>query len=285
MTDQNRVDTVRKREQQRLAQRYGSREATWIVRALFEHVMGWSSTDLVLKSAYELTDYTVSRLDEMTDRIAAGEPVQYVTGTAPFYGLDFHVTPAVLIPRPETAELVDRIVDDMKGRSDLHVLDCGTGSGCIAIALARTLPFSHVTAIDSQPEAVKIAKENAAALRVNVDIHRADIFALPASDDAIYDMIVSNPPYISENEKATIDDNVLLHEPHTALFVPDNDPLVFYRAIAGYAIHALKPGGRLYFEINPLFADDMRRLLSAFDDVTITRDSQGRLRFASATRP
>lgn len=285
MSKANRVDTVKAREQQRLAPRYGNREAGWIVRALFEDVMGWSPTELVLKGDYELTDHTVNRLDAMTGRIEAGEPVQYVTGTAPFYGLTFRVTPAVLIPRPETAELVDMIADEMKGRADLRVLDCGTGSGCIAIALARTLTFPRITAIDKSSDAIEVARYNAAALRVNVDIHAGDILSLPESDEGIYDVIVSNPPYIAEREKAGMDDNVLQHEPHTALFVPDDDPLVFYRAIAAYALHALSHGGRLYFEINPLFADGVRRLLAPFGDVSITRDSQGRLRFASATRP
>lgn len=284
MDNNNRVDNVKSRGQQRLAGRYGDREAMWIMRAIFEDVMGWTSTDLVMKSDYELNDYTVRKIDDIVSRVAAGEPVQYVTGKAPFYGLTFYVTPDVLIPRPETAQLVDMIVNEMGARRDLAVLDCGTGSGCIAIALARNLPFASVTAIDKSPAAIEVAAKNAVELKVNVNFELADMMSMPASDTDVYDIIVSNPPYIAEYEKAAMDDNVLLHEPAMALFVPDDDPLRFYRAVAGYASHALKPGGRLYFEINPLFVDDMRRLLSSFDDVMFTRDAQGNMRFASATK-
>lgn len=284
MDNNNRVDNVKSRGQQRLAGRYGDREAMWIMRAIFEDVMGWTSTDLVMKSDYELNDYTARKIDDIISRVAAGEPVQYVTGKAPFYGLTFNVTPDVLIPRPETAQLVDMIVNEMGARRDLAVLDCGTGSGCIAIALARNLPFASVTAIDKSPAAIEVAAKNAAELKVNVNFELADMMLMPASDTDVYDIIVSNPPYIAEYEKAAMDDNVLLHEPAMALFVPDDDPLRFYRAVTEYASHALKPGGRLYFEINPLFVDDMRRLLSSFDDVMFTRDAQGNMRFASATK-
>lgn len=284
MDNNNRVDSVKSRGQQRLAGRYGDREAMWIMRAIFEDVMGWTSTDLVMKSDYELNDYTARKIDDIVSRVAAGEPVQYVTGKAPFYGLTFNVTPDVLIPRPETAQLVDMIVNEMGARRDLAVLDCGTGSGCIAIALARNLPFASVTAIDKSPAAIEVAAKNAAELKVNVNFELADMMSMPASDTDVYDIIVSNPPYIAEYEKAAMDDNVLLHEPAMALFVPDDDPLRFYRAVAGYASHALKPGGRLYFEINPLYVDDMHRLLSSFDNVSITRDAQGNMRFASATK-
>lgn len=281
----NKVGTIRLGLQHKLAPLYGDREAAWMVRAVFEDVMGWTSTDLILKSDYELNDYTAAKITGMIDRVAAGEPVQYVTGLAPFYGLTFKVGPDVLIPRPETAQLVDMIVSDWRGRSDLDVLDCGTGSGCIAIALARNLSFARVTAIDKSTGAVSMARDNAKSLNVNVDVECADMLSLPPADADCYDIIVSNPPYIAEHEKAAMDDNVLLHEPAMALFVPDSDPLMFYRAVAVYASHALRPGGKLYFEINPLYAADMCRLLAGFDDVTVVLDNQGRKRFATATKP
>jgi len=280
-----RVDSVKSREQQRLASVYGDREAGWIIRAIMEDMMGWSQTDLVMKADYILNPYTVDRIGGMVDRVVGGEPVQYVTGKAPFYGMTFRVTPAVLIPRPETAQLVDMIVGEMSGRNDLRVLDCGTGSGCIAVALARNLPFSHVTAIDLSVQALAVARENASKLKVKVDFREADMLRLPDSDESCYDVIVSNPPYIAEKERVSMDVNVLGHEPSMALFVPDEDPLRFYRTLTRYAFHALIPGGRLYFEINPLFVDGMRKLLVDFSDVSLERDSQGHVRFASATRP
>ncbi len=282
----NKVKDLRVRWQRQLATRYGDREAGWIVRSLLEDTMGWTSTDIVLRGDYEFSDYTVRKLDAMTERIAGGEPVQYVTGLAPFYGLMFRVTPDVLIPRPETAALVDMIVSDAAGRRDMRVLDCGTGSGCIAIALARNLPFASVTAIDISASALEVARTNGNNLGVRIDFRQADILSLPASDHSCYDIIVSNPPYIAEHERPSMESHVLDHEPSVALFVPDDDPLRFYNAAAGYARHALTPGGRLYFEINPLYADRLERMLCRdFINVSITRDSHGKQRYASAVRP
>lgn len=268
-----------------LSKVYGDREARWIVRALLEDVMGWNSTDLVLKDDYEFLPHTYHKLLEMASRVASGEPVQYVTGCAPFYGMTFHVTPSVLIPRPETAQLVDFIIADYSSRQDLQVLDCGTGSGCIAIALARNLPFSQVTAIDISADALTVARANAHDLKVRINFEQQDILTLPGIlQDSTYDIIVSNPPYIADSERRDMSDNVLLHEPHQALFVPDDDPVKFYRAIAQYALTALKDGGRLYFEINPLYVKETKNLLTEFDDVTVQRDNQGRERFIIATK-
>ncbi len=284
--ENNKVAAVSRRIIDVLRPVVGEREASWINRALFEATMGWRPVDLVLKSDYELTPFTAGRIMEMAGRVAKGEPVQYVTGTAPFEGHSFKVEPGVLIPRPETAEMVDMIVKEWGGRCDLSVLDCGTGSGCIAISLARALPFAAVTAIDISSDALRVAEENARALKVNVNIERQDILALTAGDGEgeLYDIIVSNPPYVLDSEKHDMEANVLDYEPHLALFVPDDDPLRFYRPIARYARWALRKGGKLYFEINPLCVDQMKALLKDFDDVVVTRDSQGRERFIQATR-
>ena len=284
MNDQKKVSEVKIEAVRLLEHRYGAREAAWIVRVIFEDVMGWSVTDLVTRGDYELNDYTADKIIDMARRVNNGEPVQYVTGNACFYGMTFKVTPSVLIPRPETAELVDMIVKDRGDRRDLRVLDCGTGSGCIAVALARNLPFSLVEAIDIDGDALAVARDNAARLKARVDFREADMLSLPSSDSQRYDIIVSNPPYIADRERVDMDANVLDHEPHKALFVPDDDPVKFYRAVAGYASHALVPGGMLYFEINPLFVEQMRQILTDFDDVDITRDSQGALRFAIARK-
>ncbi|MCM1450265.1 MAG: peptide chain release factor N(5)-glutamine methyltransferase [Clostridiales bacterium] len=286
MKPENKVKNVKLREQQALVPLYGDREAGWIVRALIEDVMGWSTTDIILNGEYELNDYTVERLDKMTSRVTAGEPVQYVTGIAPFYGMQFKVNPAVLIPRPETAELVDLIVKDYGTCSDLSVLDCGTGSGCIAIALARNLPFAQVVAIDKSTAALEVARDNASRLKVKVDFREFDILSLPAlTDESRYDIIVSNPPYIARHEEESMSSTVKDYEPSMALFVPDDDPLRFYHPILEYATYALKPGGKLYFEINPLYVEPLMNMLSSFDDTESLRDSQGNTRFVTARRP
>ena len=199
--------------------------------------------------------------------------------------MDLKVDRSVLIPRHETEELVDLIVDGNKGRQDLRVLDIGTGSGAIAIALSRNLPFAHVTAIDISEAALKIARENARALHADIDFIRQDVFTWQPAPES-FDIIVSNPPYIANSEKAAMDSNVLDYEPHSALFVPDSEPLIFYSRIATIAIGALAGGGRLYFEINPLFAADLVRMLGAegFRDIEVHKDISRRDRFISCSK-
>ena len=193
------------------------------------------------------------------------------------------MTPAVLIPRPETEQLVDLIVNENKA-SDLRVLDMGTGSGCIAISLARALKFACVDALDVSREALAIARENAAALKVKVRFFEHDML-LP-QPAATYDIIVSNPPYICWSERESMDDNVKEYEPAQALFVPDDDPLLFYKSIVRYASQSLESGGRLYLEINQRFGEEMKNLLkgSGFTEVRIIQDSFGKVRFAAAVR-
>lgn len=245
----------------------------------------WKKVDLAVHLADDISDYMLGKLNGVTDRLIAGEPIQYIMGYADFYGLRFTVRPGVLIPRPETAELVDMIAGDSGNRQDLRVLDICTGSGCIAIALARNLPFADVTAIDLSDEALETARENAKELHARVDFVKADALRLEPDSAPLYDIIVSNPPYIPEEEKAAMAPNVLLHEPAMALFVPDDDPLRFYTAISAYAAKALKPGGRLYYEINPRFAEKLVNEMKAagWRNVRATRDSFGHYRFISAT--
>lgn len=271
---------------QRLAPHYGPGEAAALMREIFLRVKGYNPVDIVLKADMEVSDYLVDKVNKITERLLLDEPVQYIFGVAHFYGMDFKVSPAVLIPRPETAELVDIIVNDFKGKQDLHVFDICTGSGVIAIALARNLPFSVVEAIDISDEALSIASENSSKLKTKVRFAHRDALSLPIPDKPSFNIIVCNPPYISEKEKPAIEPNVLLYEPHDALFVPDSDPLVFYRAVARYALKALLPGGKLYFEINPLFSEELKKMLIAdgWTDVRIIRDSYGKLRFAEAIK-
>lgn len=263
----------------------GADEARSAADIIFEDVLGYDKVKRVTSGDRTLEDFTVAHVDDIVRRFAGGEPLQYVIGRARFYGLDFKVTPAVLIPRPETAGLVDEIVADADGRSDLRVLDCGTGSGCIAIALARNLRFPTVDAIDISDDALAIARENAVALGVKVNFMHGDMLALKTPSSPVYDIIVSNPPYICDMERSEMDSRVLDYEPSQALFVPDDDSLRFYRAVAAYAVKALKPSGRLYFEINPLYVSQLRTMLVAlgFGDVVVTRDYKGNYRFCAAS--
>lgn len=269
----------------RLTPIYGAGEAEAMVRLIFHSLKGWTTTDLAINFDMPVSDDLIKRCDAILRRLEKHEPLQYILGEAYFYGMNLHVDPSVLIPRPETAELVDMIVRDNPG-SDLKVLDIGTGSGAIAIALARNMRFPEVTAIDISPQALSTARRNAKDLKANVDFKEADVMTWTPEPHS-FDIIVSNPPYIPVEEKSDMDPNVLDHEPSAALFVPDDDPLKFYRRITVMARSALRPSGRLYFEINPRFADNMRELLekNGFTDVAITRDSQNRERFASAEKP
>ncbi|MDE6353269.1 MAG: peptide chain release factor N(5)-glutamine methyltransferase [Muribaculaceae bacterium] len=243
-------------------------------------------TDILVRGDDEASEFVIQQTEQAVDKVLNGEPVQYIFGKAHFYGLIVNVSPATLIPRPETAELVDLIVDKYKGKSDLRVFDIATGSGCIAVALARNLPFSQVDAIDISEKALEVAKSNNELLRTKVNFCEGDILALNQPTSPIYDIIVSNPPYIARREANEMSSVVLDHEPDIALFVPDDDPLKFYKPISKYAIDALKPGGTIYFEINPLFADDLKKFMLAqsWKSVDIVRDMQRNNRFIIATR-
>lgn len=261
-------------------------EAEAAARIIFEDVAGYTKVFIFANGDREITASMQERIGAVVDKVAAGMPVQYAVGKAFFMGNNFTVTPAVLIPRPETAGLVDMVVDDWQGRSDLHVLDIGTGSGCIAISLARALPFADVDGMDVSDDALAVARRNAVALKAKVDFEQSDILrAVPWAE--AYDIIVSNPPYVTEQEAKDMTADVLDHEPHRALFVPDGDPLVFYKAIASYARKALKRGGKLYLEINQHFPKKMSELLSGcgFTDVAVLRDYKGNYRYATAKQP
>ena len=257
-------------------------EARAMARVIFEDVLGMPPVKVVLNRDVVLEPETVERVNGIVERVVAGEPLQYVLGSARFMGMTFKVTPATLIPRPETAELVDMIVKDCGRRDNLRVLDVGTGSGCIAISLARALSYPEVKAIDISDEALAVARENAQSLKVGIDFRHADALTLSTDEKGIFDIIVSNPPYVADSEAAHMLPRVLDYEPHSALFVPDSDPLRFYRAISEFAVKSLTDDGALYFEINPLFANDMRSMLSAqgWREIDIIRDFRGKERFA-----
>lgn len=266
-----------------LAPAYEPSEGRWLMRIILEHFKGWSQADLLLNGDREVDTNLCELINPIIARMLTHEPIQYILGETYWHGLTLKVTPAVLIPREETSELVDIITDENKD-SDLKVLDVCTGSGCIAIALARTLPFADVTAIDISADALTVARENATLCKTKIHYLQADALqSLPLSD-ASFDIIVSNPPYIAHSEKRTMESNVLDYEPHTALFVPDNDPLRFYKAISADASRLINPGGRLYYEINPLYAVELADMLKAdgWRDVTVLKDIHGKNRFISA---
>ena len=281
MTLREKVNDVKRR----LASRFSAEEAEAMARVIFDHLLDYSPVDIVIHASREITDYTCQRADSIVGRVLADEPLQYVIGEARFYGCRLKVTPDVLIPRPETEELVDIIIDRHRDATDLRVLDIATGSGCIAVALARNLRFPSVEALDISAKALNIAKENAKSLKANVAFRQSDILALPTAHDE-YDIIVSNPPYVLESERANMAANVLLHEPAIALFVPDSDPLRFYRPIIDFSAEALKKGGCLYLEINPLCAKELRRSAeqAGFRNVEIIKDMARHDRFLTARK-
>lgn len=268
-----------------LAAHYPAGEIDAFIRIIFEKLMRYSAVDLAMHASDTLPEPVARKIDDITARLIEREPIQYILDDAYFYGLHFHVSRGTFIPRPETERLVDMVAGENTA-SDLQVLDIGTGCGCIAIALARTLKFPMVTATDISATALEVARRNALELKAHVGFKQADILATPTPSNPTYDIIVSNPPYIAISEREAMDRNVLDYEPHEALFVGDDNPLLFYKAIAAYAIAALKKGGRLYLEINPRFASDVERLLDAtgFTAIDTERDYTGKLRFTTATR-
>lgn len=270
--------------ERRLEPAVGQGEARAMAHIIIETVKGYKPVEVAMNRRRELLDETVDNIHRIVGRVLEGEPLQYVLGTARFAGRDFEVTPATLIPRPETSQLVDFIAKEYDGRPDLRVLDIGTGSGCIAVTLAAVLPFAKVTALDISPEALDVARRNAARYHVKVDFVQADILNYAVKDS--FDIIVSNPPYVLESERKDMDARVVDHEPASALFVPDSDPLRFYRPIGRLAAGSLAPGGSLWLEINPLCVDALRAMLAAdgFASVDVIRDYRGVNRFICAKR-
>lgn len=260
-----------------------SGEATAMARLIFHSLKGWDATAIFSHYDDPLSPFILGRIDDILKRAAANEPIQYILGRGRFYGMDLEVNQFTLIPRPETEELVDIIIKREGKTPDLRVLDIGTGSGAIALALARNLMFPSITAIDVSPEAIATAERNAERLHAKIDFRQADVFYFSPQKNS-FDIIVSNPPYITDSEKSSMEPNVLDYEPHYALFVSDSDPIVFYRRIADMGRYALSPGGRVYFEINPRFALNLETLLRElkYSDIDIHPDICGRSRFISA---
>lgn len=281
-------NTINKLKQS-LSPLYDSREMKAIIALLFEEVCGLSRLDMLMNPNIVLSEEKSEILSCYAEMLAEGVPVQQVLGYEYFLGKRFEVNPDVLIPRPETAELVDWIVSEAP--IGVNVLDVGTGSGCIAISLAALINNSRVFAYDLSTKALKTAILNAERLNIsNVTFVHKDIlesqnerFEHPNVDN--FDIIVSNPPYIMHKEKSEMSANVLDYEPHLALFVPDSDPLLFYRAIGNYGLKNLRHGGRLYFEINAALGRETCQLLESlgYRDIILRKDLNGLDRMISAT--
>ena len=260
-------------------------------RILISHITGLSTAQLLAEPNLQLTDAQQEWFDNATARLEKNEPLQHILGYSEFYGRKFKSDSRALVPRPETEELVEWIISMHNAQCTMHnlnILDIGTGTGCIALSLAKELTNSTITALDISEEALSLAKENANLLRVkNVKLVQGDILNhsslhIPYSS---FDIIVSNPPYVRECEKAEMEANVLDYDPHTALFVSDEDPLIFYRAIAEFALTHLAPNGALYFEINQYLGRETCDLLIAlgYKNVELRKDINDNPRMIKAT--
>ena len=273
------------RLRQSLTGLYGEGEAQAVALLVMEKVFGLTRTDIYCGKVRQISEDERTRFLNISQKLLRGVPVQYALGEADFLGRTFRVTPDVLVPRPETEELVQWATAVAEGQTNPHALDAGTGSGCIAVSLKLECPQAEVEAWDLSQEALAVASENAARLQADVRFVRQDMLA-PWPDDARYSLIVSNPPYIAEREKADMEQHVLDHEPHMALFVPDADPLLFYRALAQASVRHLQPGGWLLVEINRAYAQETAALFRSvgLEQVEIRRDAFGNERMVGGRR-
>ncbi|WP_321305987.1 peptide chain release factor N(5)-glutamine methyltransferase [Marinifilum fragile] len=264
---------------------YSSRESESIAYILLEELLNYSRTQIQLNKTEAIQDEQFEKIKEYIADLKENKPIQYVLGEADFYELKFKVNQHTLIPRPETEELVHAIINENKD-ANLNVLDIGTGSGCIPICLAKHLLNADVTSVDISSGAIKTAKENAKLNSVQVRFEERDILNWEAYEWEQLDIIVSNPPYVTNAEKEKMEKNVLDFEPHTALFVSDHDPLIFYRRIAELAQEYLKEGGKLYFEINESLGKEMSELMEqkGFYNIQVRKDINGKDRMMSAIK-
>ena len=292
---------------QQLQTRYPPEEIRCFVRLILTSVCGLSYTQQISCKDKQIPENEKQQIYTIVDRLRTMEPLQYILGETEFYSIPLKINPSVLIPRPETEELVDLILKSdfvkslrhsletgiipstQSSHSPFHILDIGTGSGCIAIALAKHIPYATVTAIDISDEALNTAKKNAQSNQIPVRFIQSDILnteKVMALFPEYFDLIVSNPPYVTTDEKTSLSANVLDYEPHIALFAPDNSPLLFYNVIAGFAKHKLSPFGMIFFEINPLSDTAIIDLLQkkGYPQTEIIRDLSGKNRFITVKK-
>ena len=252
---------------------------------IINHLRGYSKGEMIINRDKLFSTDEQQRVYDITQKLARYEPIQYILGETIFYGLPFAVSIGVLIPRFETEELVDLIISENRNSAQLEIIDFGTGSGCIAVSLKKNLPDSQVWACDLSEKALGIASKNAMSNNCEVHFFQYDILSDVLFDSPGFDILVSNPPYVTLKEKAFMPDNVLNHEPYEALFVPDNDPLLFYRAILEKSETLLKAGGRVYFEINEAYGQEMLALMGSFGpESLIINDINGKARIAKGRK-
>ena len=264
---------------------YDSREADQVLLILAEENLSHYNKLNFRDFNFSLNKKDVETLSLGIQRLINGEPIQYIVGKAWFYDMEFKVNSSVLIPRPETEELVHWIIQDWKNKK-VNVLDIGTGSGCIPLALANNLDLAEVDAIDVSEEALQLAKLVGAELALDVNFRSINILDSEQREElGTYDVIVSNPPYIPNNERSEMNNRVLNYEPHLALFVDNEDPLIFYKEIIDFALSHLNTGGKLYFECNEFNAEKVKALLvgHGFEDVELRLDLQGKNRMIRAS--
>jgi len=267
---------------------YDSNEAKALFSIAAEQVLALSSAKLIMQKDIDISFINMQKLLSILNDLQIGKPIQHILEEAHFYGAVFKVNEQVLIPRPETEELVDWIISDNNSQFSantdhkISILDIGTGSGCIPITLKKHLPKAEVATLDVSASAIAVAKENAEQINVRIKFIEADILTFKSEEK--FDIIVSNPPYIRDLEKADMHNNVLVYEPHLALFVRDENPLIFYKAIADFARTNLKPTGQLYFEINEYLGNETIEMLAAkgFIDIELRQDMQGKDRMVRA---
>ncbi|MDD6641462.1 MAG: peptide chain release factor N(5)-glutamine methyltransferase [Bacteroidales bacterium] len=278
------MQSVRHQIEKELSGFYPQGELKVLVRMLLQQVAGWSLVDMLTHNDLTLTAAQQMLIADAVNRLKRYEPIQYILGAAEFDGMRLVVDARALIPRPETEELVLLLAETLS--PDASVLDIGTGSGCIAVALAHRLPQAQVSAYDVSPDALALAAENARNQGVKIDFRQVDILHDAPADAPVFDAIVSNPPYVTDSERASMEANVLDYEPALALFVPDDDPLLFYRAIADFAWTHLSIGGRLFFEINHRFGAEIVMMLrhKGFANCAVQHDAFGKERFVVAQK-
>jgi release factor glutamine methyltransferase len=267
---------------------YQPQELESITLLVISEICDLSKAKIKAFPAQELSQQQTERLNHALSLLKTGEPMQYVLGVTEFYGLPFYVNPSVLIPRPETEELVEWALASVNDQSAAgRIIDIGTGSGCIAISLKKNLPGFTVSAIDISAEALNTAKQNAKLNDVDIQFIEADILNFTAQISQLKSqIIISNPPYVTLHDKSLMHTNVTDFEPHTALFVPENDPLIFYKAIADYAVNNLSPNGLLFFEINESLGNETVQLLTdkGFKNIELRKDISGRDRMVKCHR-
>ncbi len=281
----NTISALRDFYHRELKRKYPGSEADAIFRVVVQHFLNIPYSEIPMRMEDRLNQSDVLRIYDACKEILTGRPIQYVLGETFFYGLRILVNAHVLIPRPETEELVDLIIRE--NPSMKTALDIGTGSGCIALALASKLKAANIEGCDVSAEALSRAKENAHLNKLQVIFFEKDILQENALEKKSYDLFVSNPPYVLQSEKSTLLENVLNHEPHNALFVPDNDAVVFYRRIIELCGRHLNAAGKLYFELNPVTANEVKAIAERsglFSAVDLRNDMSGNTRFLSAVK-